>query len=49
LGSIADQRALRLGAQASSNAVTRDEAALLLRASGFTPCERLLEGKVQIL
>jgi hypothetical protein len=49
LGSIADRRALRLGAQASSNAVTRDEAALLLRASGFTPCERLLEGKVQVL
>ena len=49
LGSIAGQRALRLGAQASSNVVTRDEAALLLRASGFTPCERLHEGKVQVL
>jgi hypothetical protein len=49
LGAITKQRALRLGAHASSNALTRDEAALLLRASGFTPCERLPEGKVQVL
>jgi len=49
LGSITGQRTLRLGANASSNALTRDEAALLLRASGFTPCERLPEGKVQVL
>ena len=49
LGTITAQRALRLGAHASSNALTRDEAALLLRASGFTPCERLPEGKVQVL
>lgn len=49
LGTITGQRALRLGAHASSNALTRDEAALLLRASGFTPCERLPEGKVQVL
>jgi hypothetical protein len=48
-GSIVGQRALRLGAHASSTAITRDEAALLLRASGFTPCERLPEGKVQVL
>jgi hypothetical protein len=49
LGSITGQRALRLGAHASSNALTRDEAAQLLRASGFTPCENLSEGKVQVL
>ena len=49
LGSITAQRTLRLGANASSNALTRDEAALLLRASGFVPCERLPEGKVQVL
>jgi hypothetical protein len=48
-GSIVGQRALRLGDHASSKALTRDEAALLLRASAFTPCERLLEGKVQAL
>lgn len=49
LGSIVNQRALRLGAHASSNAITRDEAVLLLRASGFVPCERLAEGRVQAL
>jgi len=49
LGTITGQRALRLGVHASNNALTRDEAALLLRASGFTPCERLPEGKVQVL
>jgi hypothetical protein len=49
LGPIVGQRALRLGAHASSNALTRDEAALLLRASAFTPCQRLPEGKVQVL
>jgi hypothetical protein len=49
LGAIMGQRALRLGAHASSNALTRDEAALLLRASGFTPCERMPEGKAQVL
>jgi hypothetical protein len=49
LGPIVNQRALRLGAHASSNEITRDEAALLLRASGFVPCERLPEGKVQAL
>lgn len=49
LGPIVNQRALRLGAHASSNAITRDEAVLLLRASGFAPCERLAEGRVQAL
>jgi len=49
LGSIVNQRALRLGAHASSNAITRDEAVLLVRAAGFVPCERLAEGRVQAL
>jgi hypothetical protein len=46
VGPIVRQRALRLGERASSNEITRDEAALLLRASGFLPCERLPDGKV---
>jgi len=46
LGPIVRQRALRLGERASSNEITRDEATLLLRASGFLPCERLPDGKV---
>jgi hypothetical protein len=49
MGTIMKQRELRLGARASSNEITRDEAALLLRASGFVPCERLADGKVQVL
>lgn len=49
MGAIMKQRELRLGARASSNEITRDEAALLLRASGFVPCERLADGKVQVL
>jgi hypothetical protein len=40
---------LRLGERASSNEVTRDEAALLVRGSGFVPCERLPDGKVSPL
>lgn len=46
LGPIVQQRALRLGERASSNELTRDEAALLMRASGFLPCERLSDGRV---
>jgi hypothetical protein len=46
LGPIVVQRALRLGERAQSHEITRDEAALLLRASGFSPCERLPDGKV---
>jgi 2-iminoacetate synthase ThiH len=49
MGAIMRQRELRLGARAGSNEITRDEAALLLRASGFVPCERLADGKVQVL
>jgi hypothetical protein len=49
MGPIVNQRALRLGALATSKELTRDEGAQLLRASGFVPCERLSEGKVQVL
>jgi hypothetical protein len=49
MGSIVNQRPLRLGALAASKELTRDESAQLLRASGFVPCERLAEGKVQAL
>jgi len=44
MGAIVDRRELRLGARAGSKELTRDEAAQLLRASGFTPCERLPDG-----
>lgn len=47
LGSIVDQRELRLGPRAGSNELTRDEAAQLLRASGFEPCAGLPEGKAR--
>jgi hypothetical protein len=46
LGAIVGQRALRLGARASSNEITRDEAALLVRAAGFVPCERMPDGSI---
>jgi hypothetical protein len=46
MGSIAGRRALRLGADAGSHDLTRDEAVLLLRAAGFSPCERPADGKV---
>jgi hypothetical protein len=46
LGPILLQRGLRLGERASSHELTRDEAVLLLRAAGFSPCERLPDGKV---
>ena len=45
LGPIVVRRALRLGEHASSSDLTRDEAAELLRASGFSPCERLPDGR----
>jgi hypothetical protein len=49
LGPIVAERALRLGEHAASSVVTRDEAALLLRASGFLPCERLPDGRTLAL
>jgi hypothetical protein len=47
MGAILKQRELRLGARASSNEITRDEATLLLRASGFEPRERMADGTVR--
>jgi len=47
MGCIVGKRAPRLGERASSNDLTHDEAALLLRASGFEPCAWLPEGKVR--
>jgi hypothetical protein len=44
LGPIVVRRALRLGEHAASSDITRDEAAQLLRAAGFLPCERLPDG-----
>jgi hypothetical protein len=49
MGAILDRRALRLGARAGSRELTRDEAAQLLRAAGFAPCELLPDGKVRDL
>ncbi len=47
VGGIVERRELRLGARASSQELTRDEAAGLLRAAGFVPTERRLDGKVR--
>jgi hypothetical protein len=47
VGTIVDQRALRLGERAGSNELTHDEAAQLLRASGFEPCAGLPEGRAR--
>jgi hypothetical protein len=49
VGTIVNQRELRLGARATSNELTREEAARLLRASGFAPCEGLPGGEVRPL
>lgn len=49
MGAIVGQRALRLGEHAASSEMTRDEAALLLRAAGFAPYERLPDGEVRAL
>lgn len=49
MGSIVRQRELRLGARASSNELTREEAARLLTAAGFVACERLPDGEVRPL
>jgi aminodeoxyfutalosine synthase len=45
MGSILERRELRLGARTASNELDRGEAAQLLRAAGFVPCERLPDGK----
>jgi hypothetical protein len=49
MGTIVNQRELRLGARVASQEVTREEAAALLRAAGFAPCELLPAGKVREL
>jgi hypothetical protein len=49
IGTIVRQRELRLGARASSNELTRDEAARLVRAAGFVACESLPDGEVRAL
>lgn len=49
MGSIVSQREPRLGTRAASQELTREEAAALLRAAGFAPCERLPDGKVREL
>ncbi len=46
-GPIVAERALRLGANAGNPALTRKEAALLVRAAGLNPCERLSGGVLE--
>ena len=46
-GPIVAERALRLGANAGNPALTRKEAALLVRAAGLIPCERLSGGTLE--
>jgi len=43
-GPIVAERALRLGANANNPALTRKEAATLIRGAGLTACERLADG-----
>ena len=44
---IVAERALRLGANANNPALTRKEAATLIRGAGLTPCERLADGSLR--
>ena len=44
---IVAERALRVGANANNPALTRKEAATLLRGAGLIPCERLADGTLQ--
>jgi hypothetical protein len=48
MGAIVKQRELRLGARAGSHELTADEAAALLRAAGFEPCERHTGEEVRV-
>jgi len=41
------ERALRLGANANNPALTRKEAATLLRGAGLVACERLGDGSLE--
>ena len=44
---IVAERALRLGANANNPALTRKEAATLIRGAGLAPCERLADGTLE--
>jgi hypothetical protein len=44
---IVAERALRIGANANNPALTRKEAATLIRGAGLIPCERLADGTLQ--
>jgi len=44
---IVAERALRIGANANNPALTRKEAATLIRGAGLIPCERLADGSLQ--
>ena len=44
---IVAERALRLGANAHNPALTRKEAATLIRGAGLAPCERLGNGTIE--
>jgi hypothetical protein len=46
-GPIVAERALRIGANANNPALTRKEAATLIRGAGLIPCERLADGTLQ--
>ena len=46
-GPIVAERALRLGANANNPALTRKEAATLIRGAGLLPCERLADGTLE--
>jgi hypothetical protein len=46
-GPIVPERALRLGANANNPALTRKEAAMLIRGAGLLPCERLADGTLE--
>jgi hypothetical protein len=44
---IVAERALRLGANANNPALTRKEAATLIRGAGLVPCERMADGRLE--
>jgi hypothetical protein len=44
---IVAERALRLGANAHNPALTRKEAATLIRGAGLAPCERFADGAIE--
>jgi hypothetical protein len=46
-GPVVSERALRLGDNARNPAMTRKEAAILIRGAGLTPCERLSDLRLE--